>query len=533
MKNYFSFSLYKEGLAQLALPGFITGGIVFAVVMLQGWSEILHSLSRSPEWGWTPCISEAWAPALMYAWAAPLLFAIVLFGFLNNRKKSDYYHALPVRRETLFLSFGAAIYTWLIATVVLAVGLGTLLFAIAGAQFGLAQLGTAALGFIPTILYMTAIILLAMTLTGTLFSNVVLAGLFFLMPPLVSELFSEGVVTLVPALPFGEASFFGISLGLTPFTFFIALIDGFGIPTDQLANGIVADALWTSFLALALLALATLFFVRRKSETAGNSAPSKRIQAVYRVAIVSPVLMIAALLTSIDFATRSPLSTAEHIFALSGSVAIALILVCAFELISTKTWRNLLKIPASFGIALVVAAVFVGSVWAVAAYEASFAPRPENIAWVSIPNDVRSNQSHMSSVSGRGIKGPDFEEEWRGDEILLAIWRDELRVSDDSLNQAMTAALVESRSDIKWLPNFGPHRAAETERPFYDAPWYETPWHMRFLRNETLVFEIRTTSGITKRRTLAYAETDRAPVTNETFIIPNQLGEAIANLRLR
>ena len=539
MKNrYFSAKLYKEGLAQLALPGFITGGILLAVVFLQGQSEILNAISRSATSTWTPHIVDAWIPITFYTWTAPFLFAILLFSFLNSRKKSDYYHALPTKKETLFGSFAAAIYTWLIATTVVAILLSTMFFVFAGATVGIADLGGALLGFISALLYTAALTMLAMTLSGTLFSNIVVGSLFLWMPLIVSALFVEGVSTLVPSIPFGEVSFFGLSLGLTPFTFNGAILNW----DIHWPAGVVPDALWTTFLALAMLAVAAFFFVRRKSEVAGDSAPSRRMQAAYRVAVALPPLMPAMIFVPLElFNTSSTvaMSGAENLFALITSAVVAVILICAFELITTKTWRNLSKVPLSFGIALLVAGGFAVAVWSVAAYEASFTPRAENISWISIPSDVRSNTSHANRIGGREFKlyWDEDRREWRGDKVIQAIVEDELRVSDEELSRAMSAILAELRAETEWLPQGRSnvsYLSIEAEPP---QPGTQDT-NSRISR-ETLVFEIRTITGQTKRRTLTYAETFRADSsdgrstgTNTSYIVPNQLGEALADLRL-
>jgi len=255
------------------------------------------------------------------------------------------------------------------------------------------------------------------------------------------------------------------------------------------------------------------------------------MQALYRVAVALPPLMTAALFTSIEFTTFSPMTVAEHVFAIAGSITIALIMVCAFELISTKTWRNLLKVPLSFGIALVLAGIFTASIWAVAVYEANFTPRAENIVWVSIPNDVSSRGSTGHRIAPSGVR---TNVEWRGNRNIRIIWEDELRVSNDDLSRAIAQALVEVRNDTDWLPGASVAGALEVPYPdtrtvcFYPYDPFPISPEGRY-RTETIIFEVRTISGMTKRRTLSYGTTDL----DTNIFTPNQLGEALANLDLR
>ena len=521
-----------------------------AAVILQGWGEISWALSRTSTSSWIVPVYEAWIPTIVYMWVAPFLFALLLFSFLNSRKKSDYYHALPIRREALFFSFAAAVYTWLIATALIALTLGTTLFAIAGADLAAASFTSALLIFIPSLLYAAALTMLAMSLSGTLFTNIVLGKLLLWMPLLVSALFREAIVILVPALPHGEESFFGLSLGITLFN--DAPFDVlFGWGSDWTIGPVLNDALWTLFLALVMLIAALFVFMRRKSEVAGNSAPSNRMQAVYRIAVALPLLMAAAVMSPLDFLRRvnssgSSVTGNELIFEIFAIVIVALILICTFELISTKTWRNLLKVPLSFGIALVLAAVFAGSVWAVASYEASFVPRPENITWISIPQDAGSNSSHMRLVESRDITRFNSQNPWRGDEVLAAIYSNEMRISDEELRYAIAEVLAEVRDGTEWISAI---QRTEADLDFAEpiAPSSSTAGSSAIVgrpstSSHSLTFEIRTSSGITKRRTLPYGEVKRInewdPITEEyhfdrNVIIPNQLGEALEALELR
>ena len=541
--RFFSFRMYKEGLAQLALPGVIMAGIFLAIAVLQGWSEILWWTQRSSA-SWTACTSDAWAPLMFYAWTAPFLFSILLFSFLNSRKKSDFYHAFPLKRESLFFSFAAAIYTWIIATIAVVMAVATALFMLAGAEPTTTMILNAFFSLATAALYAATLSMLAVTLTGTLFSNVAVLLMLLWTPPLLSHLFGEGVQSLVPGLPVGEATFFGLNLSITLFN--PAFLD-YGFSTMGITSaGIIADIVWTAFLVLLMLVVSAVLFTRRKSEVAGSSAPNKWLQASYRIVIALPPLLLVAHEIAFMGMTLHMGSSrgSDLVFSIATAVIVSLILMCVFELVSTRKWRNLLKIPLSFLMTLALTFIFVGFVWAVAVYEANFTPSPDEIAWVAIPNDVRSNNSHMRRIDGRDIKRADTGQRWEGDENLVKIWYEELRIGNESVNYVLSAALEELKTDFDGrIFQDGP----SSSRHFWDDLYYWEDWDEPLSMvppsssssgarsNESLIFEIRTTGGTTRRRVLSYAELEsqQRNTGRVQVIIPNELGKAFERLNLR
>ena len=483
---------------------------------------------------------------MIYVWTAPFLFSILLFSFLNSRKKSDFYHAFPLKRESLFFSFAAAIYTWIIATIAVVMAVATALFMLAGAEPTLNMILNAFLSLAAAALYAATLSMLAVTLTGTLFSNIAVLLMLLWTPPLLSHLFGEGVQSLVPGLPFGEATFFGLDLSITLFN--PAFLDyGFSTIGGITSAGIIADIVWTAFLVLLMLVASSFLFARRKSEVAGSSAPNKWLQATYRVVIALPPLLLVAHEIAFMGMTLHAGSTrgSDLVFSIATATVVSLILMCVFELISTRKWRNLLKIPLSFLMTLALTFIFVGFVWAVAVYEANFTPSPDEIAWVAIPGDIWSNNSHMRRIDGRDIKRADTGQRWEGDEVLVKIWDEELRIGNEGVNYALSAALEELKADFDGRLIFQDGRSPS--RHYWDDFYYWEDWDEPLSTSppsssssgtrtsESLIFEIRTTGGTSRRRVLSYAELESQQLSTGRVqvIIPNELGEAFSNLRLR
>lgn len=338
--KYFSPSLYREALSQLLLPAAIVAALLLVVVMLTTFGEVIAragSGSVLDSFWWNRDLSELWTFVMFYSWTAPILLTVFGFRFLTSRTKSDFYHALPVERTALFYSYAAAILTWLVASIVTTLSASTMMFVAVGGEVLWYDLHVAVTILVSTI-YVASISMFAISLTGTVFSNLVLTGLLLAMPSMAVAYFQYGIVTAIRHAnqnfdPFYDLpSFFGSTLnqGLT---------------------------LLCSF---ALFAIAAYCFKRRNSEMAGNSAPGPKLQAIYRIAVALPLLLVA--FVGIPF---YGFIEAPDAFGAVTLTILALVAMASFELITSRRWKNLLKVPLSFGIALGIAVLFALMMWAI------------------------------------------------------------------------------------------------------------------------------------------------------------------------
>ena len=117
MKNVFSLKLYKEGLQRIKVVGIAAAISVIFLNAVVPFIEILNSrpydgqdiIGRSV----TSVEPYEFMPfgLLMLAFAA--VFAFSMFSFLNERNRSDFFHAIPKKRECVYVSFVLAILTWI------------------------------------------------------------------------------------------------------------------------------------------------------------------------------------------------------------------------------------------------------------------------------------------------------------------------------------------------------------------------------------------------------------------------------------
>ncbi|MCL2332709.1 MAG: hypothetical protein FWC54_04390 [Actinomycetia bacterium] len=418
MKNpthLLSLKLYKEGLRQLRFKGLLGGGLILAIPLVALVMTI--TVAQGKQAPLAQSASDATTTASFWLFAAivavfllSLLFTYSLFSFLNKRDGSDFYHALSAPRQTLYLSFSAAVLTW-----TWGIGLAAIALTVAGRLITGAPLAPAtvllSVGlFLSASLFVVAVALLALSITGTLFSNLSVSILVMLTPYLVARYFTQAVVKLVPNIPDG---FVGLAGGASLHNTFFLLLEQLLLP-DRSVHGltsVLASIVATFVWALVLIGAGAWFFKCRASESAGTGVPAKGLRLVYWVVLGICVVFLALnvpvgahnseIVVSADGSlslvrgSLSGVSIAPLLRSLVVPFALALVVVLIFELFTARRLRRLLLALPSFGLVLAFTAAFFGLVFLYSSYEGRFAPAADQIASVRL----------LSSMDGAGLAG--------------------------------------------------------------------------------------------------------------------------------
>ena len=202
---------------------------------------------------------------------------------------------------------------------------------------------------------------MAMMLTGTTFTNLILAVLIILLPRLFFLVFSSSLRSILPVLPSdGYINFldvrYNLAVNYLMFNFF-----------HTRANDLFTfwpGGLYMLGLGILYLLGCVPLFKRRKSELAQQPAPNRKLQAVYRICVSMVVCLYPCriLLQSVQDFSRIQSST---VFLLAACYFVALFVYFLYELITTKKLQNLVRaIP---GVAVLIclnlAFVFGGSLY--------------------------------------------------------------------------------------------------------------------------------------------------------------------------
>ncbi len=348
MKDIFSGSLYVQGLRKVRAVGI---AMAIVITVLNAWIPIQNISDKVTGADAIEVNAGKFAPfgfALMLF--APLL-VYNMFSYLNERKSSDFFHALPQKRICVYISFMSAVLTWIVSVLCVTTLVNTVLWSMAK-SYSLSPKAVALTfaSFLILALVAAGFMALAMTVTGTAVANVLVFFLFFLFIRACGTFYVYGFADVTPMfdlshswLKFFESTFF-LPLGIV-----IRLFDGDG--AEIIKNGWFF-LYWTA-VAIAILALSALTYCRRRSEYATKSAPNRFMQNVYRIGVTFPFLMIGVYLI-----------IAKYEFYLFLLCAIAAFLVwVVFELLTTKKIKNVLRSLPLLLIPAVLAGGYAGAVY--------------------------------------------------------------------------------------------------------------------------------------------------------------------------
>lgn len=331
-KKIFSPSLYIEGLRQLKTIGLVS----FAIYLLEAVLIPLNRFSNYSVRNHQVIVGiNDMHPVIYitYTVLAPI-FTLYLFNFLTRRDSSDFYHSIPHKRTCLYISYIASILTWLFFILTISSGVSILIH--------FCQPDIYKINFSMTLPYIAGIFIasagvvcavaLAQCITGTFLSNIIVSGIILFFPRVFMEVIIKNILSLIQEI--------------IPAQYFLpALNSKYNLITGEFINLFTNSEYdifksytsWIYTLVLTIIYFVTglVCFNKRHSETAGNSAPNKWIQAIYRICITLTFCLIP-----ISIICSESVLDFTAIFSL---YCIAAVIYFLFEIITTRTARNILK----------------------------------------------------------------------------------------------------------------------------------------------------------------------------------------------
>lgn len=276
-------------------------------------------------------------PVTVASYLSPFL-VLMMFAFLNKRKESDFYHAIPFTRGCVYTSFVAAILTWVWGVLIVSSLSTALIWALCPyVSFSFGGLLTHMLLACLNAALLAAFTTVAVSLTGTPTTAVVTALLVT---------WSWRLVLLFAQMCLGDL------LRITPIE---SILGGYLQPSFLLPISIIVNEVTTPMLiyavvvTLALFALGGLLYSKRRSELAGRSVPGRLVHNLLRCLITLPLgLLLTYQLNGGD------LTTLLVIF-------ICMLLVFyLYELLTTKSARRMFRATPWLGAVIGVCIVFLG-----------------------------------------------------------------------------------------------------------------------------------------------------------------------------
>jgi len=357
----FNFKLYKEGLRKSLFLAILFIAIMKLGAVLIPIAQITSHISAlNRGWSMGRTVVDGLGGGNFALILAMIAFApfvtLYLFSFLNKRNSSDFYHSLPHKRETIFISYLAAILTWVIGAIWLSTFITLGIYAMFP-QFVMVNLSNIlliSLGLSAGCLLVIAAVLMAMSVTGGAFANIVTALLILFLPRTIMAAFTALVAAGARVLPTDSFGIFGDHTFNIPFSTPFYLFDSWGM-----RHMFIRGALYTAVLGLIYMGIALLLFKRRKSETAGNPAQGGLLQNMIRIAVAF-VVCLPAIVLILEW--QRGWGGSGQFIGILALYAIAVVAYFAYELITTRKFSNIVKALPGLGILVLLNIVFISGV---------------------------------------------------------------------------------------------------------------------------------------------------------------------------
>lgn len=343
---------------------------------------------------------------------AAVVLAASGFAYLHSKKKTDFYHSLPIRREMLYAVTCLNGFLYMAVAYLGFLTVAAVMIRVKGVPFDWGSLYLASVEHLCffALVYMTAI--LSMLLTGNLVVGLLGIGVLFSWGPVIcmtiSAYFLEYFTTF-----YGDDSFLlALSERTSPVAWYVKAC---------MSSQPGRMALWALLAAAVLFLLGMLLYRRRPSEAAGHAMAFPITEPIIRFLIAVP--------SSLLLGAMFHLVMCEDGWTVFGLVCGLLLVSCIIEIIYHFDFKSLFAHKRQ----LLVSAVFVGVVFAIFRFDLfgydRYLPATEKLASGGIYCDLldpdATSQYHSTVEYTEGWYGVNF------DAMPSSTLADEMQISDD------------------------------------------------------------------------------------------------------
>ena len=366
--KFFSFALMREGIKQtmgvgvtLLIVSMFVSGYLPSVIIYQNYSS-----STTVPFG------NFFAPIFLMGYILPMIFIFALFGFMNKRNSSDFYHSIPLNRSCVYITYAVTAMLWCtFITTVSTLFSYSLYFMNPNITISPLFIGMTIGTTFVLMLLIAAIALVAKGLSGTAFSNIAIMFLLMFVPRIIIAFFSSAIQLAAPVVQISSIPLvdIGCNIIFLPLSWFVKGVYSWEIEPITI---------WYSLILAIVYLVGGLFIHRaRKSETAETGSSFKWVQHVVRSLIgIMPTFIITYPLA----ARFEKLSTETAIIA----VIISLLLYFLYELATTRSAKKLLFAIPLYLVVVVFGFAFVLGTHAISNSIVSYVPDSSEVKSVSI-----------------------------------------------------------------------------------------------------------------------------------------------------
>ncbi len=402
MNKIFDKGLFVSGLRRTKTFG-ITATVILAIVSVM--IVLMTSFSGAQAKGYDITVTSISFMTsqihlvLCFCIFAPIM-TISMFSFLNKRSGSDFYHSIPQKRQVIAVSFMLAVMVWTVFMMAVSSAVGMLTALIApGIRISFSDALTYLLAILAGSFMVSSAVLIAMSLTGTLFSNIAVALVIIFLPRAILTLATTMILDQSDALTSLSLPWYmdyncNVAVGTVFYPFSMVSV---GESADEMSLCSLLSVAYTAVLGLIYAVIGVMLFDRRDSEAAGKFAATKKLNSIARVCIALVFCLPAAMVLFNSNAGDPYVIVTVAILYLP---AVIVYFVC--ELISSHKLSSLVHvIPGLLMLILINAALVLGMRF-VSDRELEFKPTAEEIKSVQVRvSDLSFNMGLQNNENSR------------------------------------------------------------------------------------------------------------------------------------
>ncbi len=383
-KIFFSFSVYRDAFRQLRTIGIVGTCILTLGALVSPLLFLGETINKNNVIDYAKNVTlydDNITIVISFIAFAPFL-TLYLFHFQNKRGSSDIYHSFPIRRISLFFSFWGAIVTWIVIALLISNSIPMVIWLSLSKHCSIHVFGVLVtlLNMFASSVLVSAAIALAMSLTGTLFSNIVVSLLILFLPRLIILAFT---MLLDSSLP--------ITNGIPVIS---VLSSSYNVVTDFCFSVIhmrkdtpftfAGGGIYTLVLAVIYIGFAAYLFHHRKSENAERSAGNQIAQTIYRLSCAMIVCLFPCYFI-VSYYFKNPFFTnSGSLISIVLLYLLAVLVYFLFELITMHKWKKLASAIPALGILVLMNLAFIFSVISVYDHTLHTVPVPDEIRSVRL-----------------------------------------------------------------------------------------------------------------------------------------------------
>ena len=388
MRNLFNKGIYFAGLRYLKMYGIISAAIVSIISLLMTQSTFKSTMGYNIS---ITSLLECNPIIVTVFWLIAPLMLIRMFSFAMKQNSADFWFALPVKRETVAVSLYLSVLTWTLLSLFMCVIIPVLLvptFAI----LNFAQVLVTVIDIILCILTVMSAVLIAISISGTSFTAIILALLIIFLP----RIFIAATVEMIKSYAPVAGSFSGI-----PFISSNSnIVINYTLPNMFFYIGNNDNTALTYICSGLLFAVYSVIgiylFKKRPAEISGNGSVTGKLGAITRIAIATALLLVpTAEICSLIFDKKT--NKGVDVMAVI-MLLLAFVIYFAYEWITSKSFARAVKVIPGFFVAVGINIAIVGIVILSVFCINSYCPNAEDITSVKIDyNAGNYNQEYFTS----------------------------------------------------------------------------------------------------------------------------------------